>query len=138
MRNARQRVWFASIAVKWDTSVNIVSSQSVSSVSTAANSSEENRSCQNCLQPESYFIGTMSSDNETSWSVDIQIKQKIVSFKMDTDAEVTAIYQLLGKPELKSPSKTLYGPAHQTLKVLGQFSGWLKYGQRSTPSDIRS
>ncbi len=55
---------------------------------------------------------------------------------MDTGAEVTAInratYQLLGRPELKSPSKTLYGPApHQTLKVLGQFSGWLKYDQRS-------
>lgn len=51
---------------------------------------------------------------------------------MDTGAEVTAIqkatYQLLGKPELKNPSKTLYGPAHQTLNVLGQFSVWLKYG----------
>ena len=46
---------------------------------------------------------------------------------MDTGAEVTAIsgdtYESLGRPQLGKPNKVLYGPAHQTLNVIGQFSG---------------
>ena len=58
--------------------------------------------------------------------IDIQIKQKSINFKMDMGAEVTAIQRnlsVVGEPELRRPSKILYGPAHQALNVLGQFSG---------------
>ena len=51
-----------------------------------------------------------------------------MTFKMDTGAEVTAInevtHQLLGEPKLKKPTRVLWGPAHQTLDVVGQFMGY--------------
>lgn len=89
---------------------------------------------------DSSFLGSMSSDGKKSWSVDIRIKQRSVSFKMDTRAEVTAIskdtYESLGEPQLGKPLKVLYGPAHQALNVLGQFSGWLKHGKRSARENV--
>ena len=69
------------------------------------------------------FLGTMIEDNKDSWYI-------------DTGAEITAIYgkthQLIGKPKLANPSKVLYGPVNQTLNVMGQFSGCLKYGKHSS------
>ena len=86
-------------------------------------------------EEESYFLGSVSVNEASSWSVDIRIKQRVVSVKMDTGAEVTATsgetHKLLGSPQLNKPEKVLYGPAHQALNVLGQFSGWLKHGKRS-------
>ena len=82
----------------------------------------------------------MSSGEKTSWSVDIRIKNRSVSFKMDIGAEVTAnsgdTYESLGRPQLGKPNKVMYGPAHQALNVIGQFSGWLKYGKRSAREKV--
>ena len=41
-------------------------------------------------------------------------------------------YRLIGEPRLQESSKTLCGPAQQTLKVKGQFMGWLRRGLKST------
>ena len=86
------------------------------------------------------FLGVVTSSEEASWSVDIRLKRQIVTFKMDTGAEVTAInegtHQLLGEPELRKPTKVLWGPAHQTLDVVGQFMGWLKYRKRSARQSV--
>ena len=61
------------------------------------------------------------------------MRQRLIIFKIDTSAEVTAIsgktHQLIGKPKLANPSKVLYGLVNQTLDVKGQFSGCLKYGK---------
>lgn len=86
------------------------------------------------------FLVTVSSEEGSSWKVDIRIKQRSVPFKMDTGAEVTAInvqtYSLLGKPRLAKPTKILLGPAHQKLEVWGQFTGWLKHGKHSTRQSV--
>ena len=98
-------------------------------VSTPNDSSDSDRD-------DPFFIGAVTSDEEISWTVDIRVRQKTVTFKMDTGAEVTAIssetYEMLGRPKLTKPSKALYGPAHQALDAMGQFTVWLKYGQHST------
>lgn len=63
-----------------------------------------------------------------------------VEFKLDTGAEVTVIsetmYETLGAPLLEKPSKALYGPTHQSLKVLGQFTGTLKHQDRSSTQAV--
>ena len=78
----------------------------------------------------------MTEDNKDSWYIDIQMRQKVITFRTDTGAEVTAIsgktHQLKGKPKLANPSKVLYGPVNQILDVMGQFSGYLKYGKHSS------
>ena len=45
-------------------------------------------------------------------------------------------HRLLGEPELRKPTKVLWGPAHQTLDVEGQFMGWLKYRKRSARQSV--
>ena len=37
------------------------------------------------------FLGSVTSSEETSWSVDLRLKQKTLTFKLDMGAEVTAI-----------------------------------------------
>ena len=68
------------------------------------------------------------------------MRQRSITFKIDTGAEVTAIsgkmHQLIGKPKLANPSKVLYDPANQTLDVMGQFSGCLKYGKHSSQETV--
>ena len=82
----------------------------------------------------------MTSNEEACWSVDVRLKRQIVPFKMDTGAEVTAInegtYRSLGEPRLREPTKVLWGPAHQTLDVMGQFMGWMKHGKQSVRQGI--
>ena len=85
-------------------------------------------------------MGTVTSNKETAWSINIQLEGKEISFKIDTRAEVTVIsnevYHTLKTRELEKPSKVLYGPARQPLDVLGQFSGELMYGERSHTENI--
>ena len=64
------------------------------------------------------------------------MRLRIITLKINTGAEVAAIngktHQLIGKPKLANPSKVLYGPVNQTLDVMNQFSGCLKYGKHSS------
>lgn len=75
------------------------------------------------------FLGAVSGGAENSWLVYIRIKKQIVSFKMDTGAEVMTAsgdtYQSLGEPRLRKPTIVLYGPAHQPLDVMGQLQDGL-------------
>ena len=102
-------------------------------VATVSAAPEENRD-------QAGFLGAVTSSEEASWSVDIRLKRQIVPFKMDTGAEVTAInegtYRSLGEPSLRDPTKVLWGPAHQTLDVMGQFMGWMKHSKRSARQSI--
>jgi len=40
---------------------------------------------------EEVFLGTVTSDKETAWIVNIRLQGKEVLFKLDTGAEVTVI-----------------------------------------------
>ena len=77
----------------------------------------------NTEEKASSFLGTMTEDNKDSWYIDIQMRQRVITFKIDTGAEVTVIsgktHQLIGKPKLANSSKVLYGPVNQTLDVMG-------------------
>ena len=57
----------------------------------------------NTEEKASSFLGTMTEDNKDSWYIDIQMRQRVITFKIDTGAKVTAIsgktHQLIGKPK---------------------------------------
>ena len=68
------------------------------------------------------FLGTLSSGESSSWKGTAKVKDKEVPFKFDTGAEVTAISEQTYKQVYSiNFDKVLYGPACQSLKVLGQF-----------------
>ena len=84
-------------------------------------------------QLETAFLDVVNSQRGAPWMSDIQLQGETVRFKLDTGAEVTAIsteaHQQIGSPKLSVSSKVLYGPARQTLNVLGQFQGTLRHGE---------
>ena len=84
---------------------------------------------------DAVFLGTLSTQGSSTWSGTIQLNGKGVLFKFDTGAEVSAVseetYQRVHGKQLQRPTKVLYGPAYQSLKVLGQFEGQLSTGGRS-------
>ena len=66
-----------------------------------------------------------STSQEAAWFTDIKVGEQMVTFKLDTGEEVTAIshttyQQLPDAPPLSTPSKVLCGPARKPLQVLGQ------------------
>ena len=76
------------------------------------------------------FLGTLSAEGSSTWRSKVNLDRRDINFKLDTGAEVTAISestyrQLHGHRRLQQPSKVLYGPASQSLKVIGQFEGEL-------------
>lgn len=86
---------------------------------------------------DSAFLGAVTSHNDSTWNASVKLNSEVVEFKLDTGAEVTVIsdstLKTLGPLPLQTPSKVLYGPTRQSLKVLGQFSGMLEHGtHRST------
>ena len=78
------------------------------------------------------FLGTLGSDTDTSWTSTLRVAGRRIQFKLDTGAEVTAIseatYHKLGRIPLQRASRSLQGPAGQSLAVLGQ-------GRSHTPRD---
>ena len=89
---------------------------------------------------DSSFLDAMTSASESSWNIKLLLEKTSVNFKLDTGAEVTAITEktskLLNGIRLSKPSKTLHGPARQSLHVLGQFMGVLSYKERSSSQTI--
>ena len=81
------------------------------------------------------FLDTLTTGLETSWTIKLQLQRQMLTFKMDTGAEVTAIseesYRNLGKHQLTPPEKILYGPSRQPLQVIGQFIGEISYKGKS-------
>ena len=92
------------------------------------------------LSLDTAFLGTVTTEQESSWTISLQLGKTEIPFKLDTGAEVTAIseesYQKLAKVAMQAPSKALYGPTCQSLKVLGQFRGTLMYQQHSSTQII--
>lgn len=78
----------------------------------------------------------MSSSLQQSWSITLSIRGKKTVFKLDTGAEVTATsretYLQLGGGKLQTPTKSLSGPAGQTLDVPGQFTATLSHEEKSS------
>ena len=68
---------------------------------------------------------TIGSDNDSSWNATIQINRHSVHvvFKLDTEAEVTAITEAtltkLGNVQLRPAAKSLCGPDRKPFKVMG-------------------
>ena len=94
------------------------------------------------IEEDYAFLGAIGTErNEDIWSVDLTLNNSPVRFKIDTGADVTVIpenvYQKL-KPTstLIRSSKTLFGPAHTTLHVLGCFMGVIKRGEESSSQEI--
>ena len=89
---------------------------------------------------ESAFLDTLSSGKTNIWIAHIAINGKVMPFKLDTGAEVTAItkgtWQMLGKPALQSPNKQLFGPAQHPLEVLGQFQCHLAHQGREVQHQV--
>lgn len=80
---------------------------------------------------DSAFLDTLCNDNTSVWTSEVNINGEKISFKLDTGAEVTAIsketWKVLGEPTLQPSDKHLFGPAQQSLSVLGKFSCHLSH-----------
>ena len=89
---------------------------------------------------DSAYLGTLSGKLESSWTTVLKVEDIDVQFKLDTGAKVTAIkeetFRSLRRVHLKESTKRLYGPAHQSLNVLGQFCSTLSNGQASSVQTI--
>ena len=76
---------------------------------------------------DSAFLDTLGSSNEKFWTSMVTLQDQEVQFKLDTGAEVTAISEetykkLATKSSLKKPTKDLFGPTHQALDLVGEFT----------------
>ena len=91
-------------------------------------------------QQDSAFLGSVSADNETSWTTTLRVAGGRIDFKLDTGAEVTAIsektYRTLGRLKLQQPSRPLLGPVGQSLTVLGHFTKKIAYRKKSARQTI--
>ena len=67
------------------------------------------------------YLGTVVADTQKAWTARVQVGDKDLLFKLDTGAEVTAIteetHRSLGNVPLQNPSKILYGPGREPLRV---------------------
>ena len=94
------------------------------------------------IEEDYAFLGAIGTErNEDIWSVDLTLNNSLVHFKIDTGADVTVIPESFHK-KLKltqtiiRSSKTLFGPTHTTLPVLGCFMGVIKRGEESSSQEI--
>ena len=79
---------------------------------------------------EDYFLGGISEhENKDDWSVNLSLETTKVRFKVDTGVDVTVIpetdYLRSGLPQLRTTSKTLFGPGREKLPVKGVVKGAL-------------
>ena len=86
------------------------------------------------------FLGVVSSNTDSAWLITVQLEDKGVTFKLDTGAEVTAIseeaYYSLKRVTLQQACKSLFGPTHNAIQVLGQFQGKLRVGDRTSTETV--
>ena len=85
---------------------------------------------------DSAFLGAIGTNQEPTWKMKLQLSGQETEFKLDTGAEVTAIsdqtFQGIAGCQLTAPSKKLYGPARNALKVIGKFEGTIAYQERTS------
>ena len=81
------------------------------------------------------YLGMVHTQPSSVWMTSVKLGGTPTEFKLDTGAEVTAIsertYNSLQGVTLQPATKSLYGPANQALKVLGQFKGNLAHKEHS-------
>ena len=77
-------------------------------------------------QQDAAFLGPVTANRESIWTITLRVAGKRIQFKMDTGAEVTVIseatYRKLGRISLLKATIPLRGPAGEQLEVLGQFT----------------
>ncbi|CAJ1061415.1 uncharacterized protein K02A2.6-like [Xyrichtys novacula] len=99
-----------------------------------------------CIEEEeekSFFLGSVSCENNM-WAADVQIKGKVLKFKLDTGADVTAISESDLKdlfpgaqmPILNKPEKPLLGPGKIQLEVAGYAKMQLTYKAKQTEEKV--
>ncbi|KAL7846244.1 hypothetical protein AOLI_G00244360 [Acnodon oligacanthus] len=89
------------------------------------------------------FLGSTAADGKL-WMFDIDIKDRCISFKIDTGADVTVLPQILVKeifsgtdlPVLTDAMRPLLGPGQIPLDVVGVTSLLLKRGEKETVEDV--
>ena len=85
-------------------------------------------------------MGQHSAASTTARTAEVTINRKVIPFKLDTGAEVTAIseeaLQMMGKPNLQRPSKQLCGPDKKPLDLLGSFTTDLSYKQQTSRQEV--
>ena len=77
-----------------------------------------------CCSREQRPLAVILSSKKASWSVDIKLKRRIATFKMDTGAGNTSSWESL--------RKVIWGP----IQTLDQFMWWLKYCKRSARQSV--
>ena len=87
------------------------------------------------------FLGALAAEGNSTWRSTVNLNGTDIQFKLDTGAEVTAVSAqtckalgLMGK--LQAAGKVLYGPSRQSLRVIGQFPGELRYKEHTYSETI--
>ena len=86
------------------------------------------------------FLDTVGDGSTSCWTTQVLLQNQMVTFKLDTGAEVTAVseatFKSLTEVVLKQPDRKLFGPTHQALEVVGEFRGKLSVGDNMYQGDI--
>ena len=86
------------------------------------------------------FLGAVDSKQKTQWLTEVNVNDVMVTFNIDTGAEVSAISETTLKQlqpvQLKKPSRNLNGPAMSCLEVMGQFTANLIYKHTSCKQTV--
>ena len=82
-----------------------------------------NESLPNSNSDTAFLDAASSSSTETAWFVDIKVGKRVMSFKLDTGTEVTAMSRdaytkLTDAPLLTAPDRILYGPSRRHLSII--------------------
>ncbi len=89
---------------------------------------------------ETSYLDAVNGSSASTWMITLKIKGIDIQFKVDTGAGVTAITEgtiiALQKPKLTPASKTLCGPAQQSLEMLRCFQEQLEYQDHFTNMEL--
>ena len=89
-----------------------------------------------------HFLGTVSriNENHKSWSVELPIKEHMVTFKIDSGADVSVMsrntYQKLQNPPRLQPTSHILRGVSGILKCRGVFTAHTRYRSRNYSFDI--
>ena len=94
-------------------------------------------------EEESFFLGAVNGGKDP-WTVQLQVRDKKVCFKIDTGADVTALpaevyHDITGGHDVKHLARSthpLFGPGGNVLSVLGVAKETLRSGKKTATEDI--
>ena len=80
------------------------------------------------------FLDTVGDSGTSCWTTQVLLQNQMVTFKLDTGVEITAVseaaFKTLTEVILKQPDRKLFGPTHQA------FRGMLSVGDNMYQGDI--